>query len=182
MIRIDRALVIDGWMIESELKWLAEEARKRHNIVEVGAWMGRTTRALADNTPGVVYAVDTWKGSEEHQDELAKHEGWWLFDQFRRNTSDRGNIKPIQMASVEAAQYFRSTFPNMRFDMIFLDAAHDYENVKADILAWRPLLAEGGTFCGHDYGPGCHGVGVKKAVNELIPNVRVAQNEIWVAG
>jgi predicted O-methyltransferase YrrM len=174
-MNIERALQTDGWMIESELKWLAQQAAGRKQIAEIGAWKGRSTRALADNTTGIVYVIDTWLGSEEHQQELATHPPDWLLSEFRRNTADLQNIRIFRGTSVEAA----STLKTLRFDMIFLDAAHDYENVKADILAWWPLLAPGGILSGHDYGDGCHGVGVKKAVNELIPDVQIGQNEIW---
>jgi hypothetical protein len=49
--------------------------------------------------------------------------------------------------------------------------------VKADILAWMPLLKEGGVMAGHDYDPGWPGV--VQAVQELVPNHRVVAGEIW---
>ena len=65
--------------------------------------------------------------------------------------------------------------------MIFIDAGHSYEEVKQDILAWRPLLREGGILCGHDlYKDGPYHPGVKQAVDELIVNYTVT-GTIWVA-
>ena len=67
--------------------------------------------------------------------------------------------------------------PRHRYDMIFLDASHDYASVKADILAWMPLLAPGGLLCGHDLGPNWPEVEV--AVRELIPDFKLGANQIW---
>lgn len=55
-------------------------------------------------------------------------------------------------------------FLNESFDFIYIDAAHDYESVKADIMAWLPKVKKGGYLCGHDYGVFD---GVKKAVDEI---------------
>lgn len=41
---------------------------------------------------------------------------------------------------------------------IYLDAAHDYASVKADIMAWWPKLASDGLMAGHDYDPQLPGV------------------------
>src|SRR5262245_4650710 len=62
MINIERALQIPGFMRRPALEWLATQAQTHNVIVELGSYCGRSTRALADNTPGVVYAIDDWKG------------------------------------------------------------------------------------------------------------------------
>lgn len=174
MIDLRRAYKIEGWMDPKELFWLANEAKKRTRIIEVGCWMGRSTRALADHTAGMVMAVDTWKGSEEHQSALADKPTDWLYGQFLANMNGLNNVFPIRKSSVEAAEMFKRNGLK-DFDMVFIDASHDYENVKADIEAWRPLVMAGGIMCGHDrgYPP------VTKAVEECLGKVG-GETDIWV--
>jgi len=56
-------------------------------------------------------------------------------------------------------------FKDKSLDFVFIDASHDYENVKADILAWIPKIKEGGVIAGHDYVEDYSGV--MKAVDEI---------------
>lgn len=154
MINIVRADRIQGMMPSSCLHFFASEAAKCKAVAEVGCWRGRTTRALCDNTSANVFAVDTWLGSPELMQEcgfMAQQtgDGDWLFHEFLHNVADCANLKIIRLPSVEAAAYFRSI--GQTFDMVILDAAHDFESVKADILAWYPLIREGGYLLGDDY-------------------------------
>ena len=176
-MNISRALSIEGWMSESELLWLAEQASHAKTIVEIGSWLGRSTVGMADNTSGTIYAVDTWKGSKEqvHYDILSAHPEDWLYFQFVENTSANPNIYPMKRTSLHAAQTFLKH--NIKFDLIFIDASHDYENVRADILAWKPLLAENGIIAGHDI----NWSGVRQAVTELTLFETVPNTCIWKA-
>lgn len=168
-ITLEQALSTEGWMSPDELAFLAETAAKvpaTGAIVEVGSYKGRSACALAANTQATVYCVDTWRDGEPYGVHI---------DLFRANTAKFPNIVPVHLASVDAAHVFKGE----RFDMIFIDAFHDEQNVRQDIAAWRPRLKEGGVFCGHDYGftgwPD-----VKLVVDELFPGVRVVDT-IWIA-
>ena len=180
-MNIKRALQIPGMMSEEELMYLAELASDRELIVEIGSWMGRSARAMADNTKGKIFCVDTWQDDAygPAPDEITRQRDW-LVKEFYKHLDDKltGNrLEMLRASSVAAARGFRSG----TFDMIFIDAGHSYEEVKQDILAWRPLLREGGILCGHDlYKDGPYHPGVKQAVDELIVNYTVT-GTIWVA-
>lgn len=178
---IGNAVLVNGWMLSTELEWLATQAKRRKLIVEIGSWMGRSTRALADSTRGKVIAVDTFFGSDEpeHHRILDAQPEDWLLKEFKKNLAEHiitGKVEVCQNTSLDAAKYLN--FAGEKFDMIFIDAAHDYESVKADILAWMPLLAPGGLLCGHDFKGAA--TGVQRAVEELVPDFkRVTGGSLW---
>ena len=171
-------------MTEPELYWLAIQAQQHRCIAEIGSFHGRSTRVLGDNTPGVVYAIDNWEGSIEQKLLMENCNSLDLFCENMRDLLDGPDYKVrlLKMDSVTAAKEF---YNHMRFDMIFIDGAHEYDSIKADILAWRPLLSKGGLFCGHDFGNNADAIavqsiwGVTEAVTELIPNYRRAEGSIW---
>lgn len=182
-IDISKAQKIFGWMSDEELLWLAKKAKDRKCIVEIGSFHGRSTRAIADNTFGQVFAVDTWKGAPEQARLFAK-ETRNAYTAFGYNLDDHIaslHVQAIRKDSLTAAAEWPK---NIQPDMIFIDAAHDYESVKADILAWREILAPGGILCGHDYGPTADVPagdvwGVTQAVEELVPDFQQGPNAIW---
>lgn len=183
-LNISRALKIAGWMSQEELTWLADQTARPDvsRIAEIGSWHGRSTRAFADNIVpgGVVYAIDTWRGSPEIAGELKGMPEDWAFEQFKANLEDHigrdgnGTVRVMHTESQNAAAMFE---PADKFDLIFIDADHSYANCRADILAWRPLLRPGGMLCGHDYAPGWDGV--IRAVNELVPGAKHGPGSIW---
>lgn len=171
-------------MGRQELDWLAEQAAAHESIVEIGCFLGRSTRAFADNTPGRIMAIDTWRDADAHPfvGHRSRPDVWlsedWLFEGFLHNVSDLipDKLEVRRRKSLAAAQELAAE--GKRFDLVFIDAAHDYENVKADILAWRPLLNPDGLLCGHDF-TSKH-PGVIQAVRELLPNKQLVDT-IWYA-
>jgi len=149
-MNIARAETIEGGMNPIELEWLAEHASKCQRVVEIGCLRGRSARAMADNMTGnsVLYCVDHFKGSAEHGDAFSKDDK--LYRTFLANMADHianDRVRVFACDSLKAAKIV-----DAGFDMVFIDASHDYDSVNSDILAWRPLLRSGGLLCGHDAG------------------------------
>jgi hypothetical protein len=154
---------------------MVEIAAPKAHFVEVGVWKGRSASFLATeiiNSGKIISLdlVDTWNGSEEHtplQEDL-----YGIFMKNINPVISYVNIK--RMESLSAA----ATYEDGTLDFVFIDAAHDYENVKADITAWLPKVKPGGYLAGHDY-PSWEGV--VKAVDELlgVNNIMTAE-ECWL--
>jgi len=157
---------IPGMMPAPQMSWFATEASTRQKVVEVGCWRGRTTRALCDNCPGRVWAIDTFEGSDELLEELSfmreiTGDQDWLFNEFKLNTAGCTNLTVLRGSSIDGA----ALFLDRGLDMVILDASHDYDSVVADITAWWPKITLGGLLCGHDFT--CPDV--KRAVDKCFP-------------
>ena len=99
----------------------------------------------------------------------------WLFNEFRKNTLPIStHINPIRKPSLEASQLYQ----DRSLDFVFLDAAHDYENVKNDILSWYPKIKVGGWLAGHDYF--LEHFGVKEAADEIFGDKLQTQGSCWL--
>ncbi len=159
---------IHGWVIHEGVfdPLLAE--KKFSTVIEVGVWLGKMTTYMAPKLPqgSRYYAVDHWKGSEEHrvpgsvENECLKN----LYQQFLSNIIHAGLqdiVIPVRMRSLDAAKKFEEL--NIKADLIYIDAAHDYINVLQDLYAWYPLLTPEGMFCGDDWQYG----GVRTAVKQF---------------
>jgi predicted O-methyltransferase YrrM len=173
---VERALSVDGFMTRAELEWLAFEAGKRVDVVEVGSWKGRSTLALSA-CQGTVFAVDHWIGQWGPD---APFEGD-VFSVFRRNVAaeiEAGKVLPVPGQSDAVAVDVVCGLAGGQVDMVFIDAEHSYEAVRADIALWRPLVRSGGMLCGHDYSGDWPGV--VRAVNESVPGFQVGDGtSIW---
>lgn len=66
-----------------------------------------------------------------------------------------------------------------QFDLVFVDADHEYEKVLLDIKAWENKVRSGGILCGDDYN-NPNWPGVKKAVDEYFPNVNAVEPPVCV--
>lgn len=74
----------------------------------------------------------------------------------------------LEMDSVAAS----NLYDDESLDFVFIDAEHDYKNVRRDIDAWLPKVRKnGGIIAGHDHCPDF--TGVIQAVSETFPRYEV---------
>lgn len=152
-------------------------------VVEVGTWMGRSAAYLGveivnSGKPVTLVAVDHFKGSAE------------IVDARRGSAADseaafRRNIEPVAAALGERFRLIVSdsalaagAFADGSIDAVWIDAAHAYEPVAADLAAWWPKVKPGGILGGDDF---VKCPGVARAVTEYFsPDAGVAGACYWM--
>jgi predicted O-methyltransferase YrrM len=130
-------------------------ARIRHvpgRIIEIGAWEGRSTCAIANAAhPRMVDTCDTWDGSHhEISEQLAKSRD--VYAQWVANVAEytAGNVTAHRM---DWREYIPTVTDPVAF--VFIDAGHSYREVYDNLVAVVPLLVPGAIVCGDDmhHGP-----------------------------
>lgn len=125
-------------------------------VAEIGVQRGRFSSViLRYNQRSRLHLIDCWEQQldQQHQADEA-------------NVSDRGHnenlahmrripARPIRRGRVAIHRGYSipvlATFPQRRFDWVFVDGNHTYEAVLADLEACLPRMKPGGVIAGHDY-------------------------------
>lgn len=104
--------------------------------VEVGTRYGDLALEVIQARPDLnLTVVDSWQGSFADAEPIA-------YEKLKGK-----NVVLHKGESVDAARFFNDG----SLDLVYIDAAHDYANVTADIDAWWPKVKAGGILSGHDY-------------------------------
>jgi predicted O-methyltransferase YrrM len=142
---------------------------KAKRIFEIGTYDGATTRQLARAcSSSQVFTLDL---SRDDQPKAAR-----TFVPTEVNNLMEGGVgsrfvdTPEQQRIVQlygdSTQFDYSAYKGT-IDLVFIDACHDYDFVRADSQTALGLIKPGGIIFWHDY---CAGwPGVKRAVEELLP-------------
>lgn len=176
---------IPGWFTFPKLYDQAvSEASEGDELVEVGAWLGRSTAFLGQRIKATgkrlkLVVVDTFQGNLDQPAMLSfvQGVGGSVRPLFERNMRLAGLLEFMEIRetqSVEAA----STVPDHSCALVFIDADHRYDAVRADIRAWIRKVRPGGILAGHD----CYTFAdVYNAVRDELRGRFIATDEnVWI--
>ncbi len=171
---------LEGWARMGEqgdlFEIITDDLTGKLTIAEIGVYQGRGTALICVNliNKGIEFeyhAIDHFNGSLEHDNNID-------YESITRN-----NLKPLEgLINIHKNDSIKQStlFPDHYFDIVYIDASHDYESVKEDIHAWLPKVKPGGYICGDDYCTSWDGV--YNAVNEIFgkDNIKVVgEQQQW---
>lgn len=133
------------------LSSLAVQVKPPHCIVEVGSYRGRSTIALAHGAQDgvIVYAVDP------HEEHVVEGLPFGMADNaaFMANVNRAGvghKVRVINLPSMVAFESWKFHGFQHPIGLIFIDGAHDFNDVMYDLSAWGYELVVGGILALHD--------------------------------
>lgn len=137
-------------------------ARNIFRAVEVGTDQGVFAGRFLDewDRRGLLFCIDPW----ENYQEMLWDRDMDMFLAVSSLARHAGRIRFIREWSPRAIEYLPAQFS---VEFVYIDAAHDYSSVKADLAAWWDrLYSEGPTIlAGHDFDD--EHADVKRAVTEF---------------
>ncbi|HDZ37880.1 MAG TPA: class I SAM-dependent methyltransferase [Marinobacter sp.] len=132
-------------------------ARGKKTVIEIGTFFGGSAEALLEGMPddGHLTCIDTFEGTAGSPTDPVNYRSEKIdFTKELVLSYLGGRLRPyhgrVNIVVGESLSVVRDFEPESA-DLIFLDGAHDYENVLADIQAWLPIVKSDGILCGHDY-------------------------------
>lgn len=149
-------------------------------LVEVGSYIGESALIfLNSGRVGMLYCVDQWQDGYDDMDTMSVYlqvAGTKMADaeaRFDYNLRGHSNMLKMKLPSVEAAECFSPG----SIDAVYIDACHQYESAKSDLLAWMGKVKSGGIIAGHDWDM----VGVHRACLEVLGEPdEVFEDQTWM--
>ena len=161
---------LDGLVSEQvglRLAELAADVPADMAIVELGAYKGRSTGYLAAGAQAGegahVWTFDAWDlpGNVSGRHGYARRDIRSIFDQQLAKIGLQDQVTARRSRAVPAARDWEGPV-----GLLFVDASHLYEDVRADFEAWKPHVALGGVVAFDDYHTK-RNPGVTRHVDEL---------------
>lgn len=148
-------------------------------IAEIGIWRGELSRKIIERcSPIYLLLVDPLKveNNKIGTYQCTMGESIKTQEELDKIADSIYALKAhfIRKPSVEAA----ATIPDKSLDFVFIDAIHLYEYIVEDIKTWLPKIKLGGVLAGDDYNTEKHGEQVRRALRDVIGNVR-SIDRVW---
>jgi predicted O-methyltransferase YrrM len=159
---------------------IARRLKDGEMAAEIGVWLGRSIIYLAQTCQRLgkyirFIAVDNFHGEKdqpEHKTTVDAN-GGNIRAAFEANISRCGVAERVQIIEGDSSK--SADVPDGMLAFAFIDAAHDYDSVRADIAAWLPKVKPGGILAGHDiqHEP------VKRAVHDALGDKVKETGPVW---
>lgn len=133
-------------------------------MAEIGVYAGQSTCIfLETGLVEVLWAVDPWRDNYDPQDPTVNLAPMRAVRKafYEQIVPWREHVIVYQDFSAKIAPLA----PDHYFDLVYIDAKHQYRDVLEDIGLWRGKVKPGGYLAGHDYGD--IWPGVRQAVDEV---------------
>ena len=160
--------------LRSGLLKLINDLPDNITMIEIGCYKGESSEMfLLSGKVKKLYAVDTWEGERWKPAE----------EEFDKRIVQKFPDKVVKLKSTiqDAVPYIKD-----KIDFIYIDALHDYNSVKSDILSSLEIVKERGVIAGHDYANSYDSItgekwGVIQAVSDTIEKPdRVYEDTSWI--
>lgn len=124
-----------------------EIERLAHGLcIDVGCFTGGSAASMLRGGADRVLCVDTFLGTNGEYTSKINPDA--IFSVLRSRLREfEGRYSVLSGDSAWVASLMQPEIA----DVVFLDAAHNYDGVKRDIAAWWPCIKQGGIMAGHDY-------------------------------
>lgn len=149
-------------------------------LIEIGSYAGESTQIFIDSDMfEEIVCVDAWLNGY--------NDGSSISDCFPMKKIERYFTKKVALKNKDIIIKKKGNSDDVclklednKYDMVYIDGGHTYEQVKKDIVNYLPKIKIGGIISGHDYSPEGW-VGVVKAINEVLgePNYIFKDNS-WM--
>lgn len=147
----DRVQPIRGWFSNrNQARKMWDALQNGGHAIELGSYCGRSTvllamACIAANRGGLVYAIDTFQSSNSELD------GKSTLSEFEHNLQYFGVAEHVVAFTGSTADPAIINQVPRDAALLYIDAAHEYEHVTADIMNWRKHVRKGGMLMMHDY-------------------------------
>lgn len=188
--------MIPSLVSSNDLNVLQSLCRGKEYCCDVGTFTGSSAEAMIISGVRHVVTIDTFESSSGGPIVEGTDKDEQLTQLFLRFQPYAGKYSIM----IGRSEILGPMFADGLFDLVFIDAAHDYESIKRDIEIWRTKVKPGGILCGHDFEKHASEVdekrmnerahldycdedhmhyGVIKAVSEAFPKMRREQT-VWI--
>lgn len=126
---------------------LCDEVKKHFDkpvtMIEIGCYIGESTTVFRNILkPEIIHCVDMWDVTNKYgKDEISAAE--IIFRQLHERCAD------VMINKSHSRNPLLKFLPKV--DFVYIDASHDYDDVKSDIEFYLPLINPGGIIGGHDH-------------------------------